>query len=64
MDNILACAGNTLIGSAESSFLADQYARHAKEEWMKHLNNINLVSFLEKLKDDDNPVLVFYHLKN
>lgn len=62
-DNILTCSGDVLIGSIETHYLVEKFQAFPKQEWLEATKDSTFVNFLDDLDYEDNPVLVFYHLK-
>lgn len=71
-ENILSANGDTLIGYSQVMPVHDFYQRVPQDEWLKMQNHHGQIllnegkdvrNFCKDLKDDDNPIILLYRLK-
>jgi hypothetical protein len=62
LGNIMTGTENTLIGYLDAYYFKEVYSTMSKKDWLEKTQNPSLVSFLEGINEEDNPVIVFYEL--
>jgi uncharacterized protein YbcI len=54
---------NILVGYSQVNDIEEKFKKHPREEWVKMFGN-QFVELVEDIKDEDNPIIILYKLKD